>query len=521
PRTHIIYVGDGAVTTGDADPAAFARRAPSLYRGQGVFHAVVPGAQREAAALKAIAALGGGSVRALGPDDAAQVAFDLLREATLPRLRDVKLSFEGLAVAAVYPETLPDLPAGSQQVVVGRWDPTTAPPDGLKGRVRLTGRAGDRPFEVAHPVALGASPADDDASFVPRLWARAHLDHLLAQGATPAIKAQVIALSEDFQLATPYTSFLVLETDEDRERFQVKKRTRMRDGEEFFAKGRDQADHALRRQAVLAARAWRQQLRAQRLQALADLGRGLVGHLAGSVVSETAGVTWGGGDPRQQAARALPVGKATAADRAEAFGGEDKELALDEADLELQEANDDQGGGADVPAEPEPTAELEAAPPPPPASAPMPQQSARARRSMESTAGDRHFATNHAGVIYYEPRPSGADGLLGGRDDASRRPTTHHPFDGLLSPLPPASKAPAPSWPQDLVDALSPADLRARVARGHLRVRTSVQRPDRRGRLQPAGDGLWLLSAERWATTSVHLPGDDHRLDWLAPGAAG
>ncbi|MCO5170603.1 MAG: tetratricopeptide repeat protein [Planctomycetes bacterium] len=515
PRTHIIYVGDGAVTTGDADAAAFARRAPSLYKGQGVFHAVVPGAQREAAALKAIAALGGGSVRALGPDDAPQVAFDLLREATLPRLRDVKLSFEGLAVAAVHPETLPDLPAGAQQVVVGRWDPTTAPPDGLKGRVRLTGRAGDRPFEVTHEVALGASPADDDASFVPRLWARAHLDHLLAQGTTPELKAQVIALSEDFQLATPYTSFLVLETDEDRERFQVAKRTRMRDGEAFFAKGRDQADHALRRQAVLAARAWRQHLRAQRLQALSDLGRGLVGHLAGSVVTETAAMTWGGGGPRQEAARPMPVGKAQAANGAERLLAEYKALAGEEGELEFHDANDVLGADPDVPAEPEPTAELDAAPPPP-AAAPMPPAQSRARRSadrsLEAVAG-------RTLVRLVDDRSEGL-GLLLPADGVLHR--VGGPFDGLLPPLPPAPAGrAAPAWPQDLLDALTPADLRARVARGHLRVRTSVQRPDRRARLRPAGDGLWLLSAERWATASVHRPGDDHRLDWFAPGATG
>ena len=45
------------------------------------------------------------------------------------------------------------------------------------------------------------------------------------------------ALSEEFHIITPYTSLLVLESDADRERFKVKKRMLIRDGERFFAAG--------------------------------------------------------------------------------------------------------------------------------------------------------------------------------------------------------------------------------------------------------------------------------------------
>ncbi len=54
PRTHIIYVGDGIVTTGDADPVAFAKRLTRLYEGNaGTFHSVVLGNSFEPAALRA------------------------------------------------------------------------------------------------------------------------------------------------------------------------------------------------------------------------------------------------------------------------------------------------------------------------------------------------------------------------------------------------------------------------------------------------------------------------------------
>src|SRR5205085_2715130 len=82
------------------------------------------------------------------------------------------------------------------------------------------------------------------------------LDALLALGTSEAIKDEVIALSEECNIMTPYTSFLVLESDADRERFGVKKRFRMRDGEKFFAEGRDNVDFALMQQQMKRAGTW-------------------------------------------------------------------------------------------------------------------------------------------------------------------------------------------------------------------------------------------------------------------------
>ncbi len=520
--TQVIYVGDGAVTTGDADPAAFARRAPTRYKGQGSFHAVVPGSTREAAALKAIAALGGGSVRAVGSDPA-KTAFDLLAEVTSPRVRDVKLTFEGMAVAAVYPETLPDLPAGAQQVIVGRWDPTTAPKDGLKGKLRLTGQRPGGELSVTHEVALGAapSPREDDASFIPRLWARAHLDHLLAQGATAEVKQRVIALSEDFQLATPYTSFLVLETEADRERFQVKKRTRMRDGEEFFSRGRDDAEHALRRQTALQARAWRRALRARALEALADMNRGLTSRLG--VVEAHAAV----GYARQRAEYRRVRSEALAKTAAEPSGtlsfddGGDEEAEKSAAvDADLIGEDDVVGADEDAPDAPAEAFAQEAPAPAQPA-APMPQSRARLRlqdvdqgtdwtRGRAAQANDRLLAANHAGAVFYA------------EDKRFFPHTPSSPFDALLPGLPAApGAAPAFAWPKELTDAYAGLDLRGRVAAGALRVRARVERPDGRGRPRAHGEALWLLSSDRWATASLHREGEDVRLDWLAHAGAG
>ena len=72
---------------------------------------------------------------------------------------------------------------------------------------------------------------------------------------------------------TPYTSFLVLESDADRERFKVKRRFRMRDGEKYFQEGRDNATFELVQKQMQRAGNWRLGLRRAALKRLAALGR--------------------------------------------------------------------------------------------------------------------------------------------------------------------------------------------------------------------------------------------------------
>ena len=74
--------------------------------------------------VKAIAAQGGGSVRRVaGEKTPAAVALELLAEIAQPGLRDVHVSFTGLRTARVYPGELPNLAAGTQQVILGRYLP--------------------------------------------------------------------------------------------------------------------------------------------------------------------------------------------------------------------------------------------------------------------------------------------------------------------------------------------------------------------------------------------------------------
>jgi Flp pilus assembly protein TadD len=270
PKTHVVYVGDGIVTTGDADPVAFSKRLRRLYDGSSaILHSVSLGSSYEPRVLKAIAALSGGSMRKITGEQGPQaVARELLGEIAQPALRDIKVEFKGMKVARVYPETLANVPSGSQQILLGRYLPEGKD---QTGEVIVTGTQASKPVRFSTHVSL--KDAEEGNSFIPRLWARMHLDSLLEQGTSEVIRDEIIALSEEYQIITPYTSLLVLETDADRERFKVTRRFRMRDGERFFADGRDNAVFDLAQKNIKRAAVWRTALRRSVLRELARLGR--------------------------------------------------------------------------------------------------------------------------------------------------------------------------------------------------------------------------------------------------------
>jgi hypothetical protein len=164
---------------------------------------------------------------------------------------------------------------GSEQAVLGRFLPDAV---GKAAQVVVTGTLAGQPVRYAASFAVPA--AEEGNSFLPRLWARKHLDVLLAGGASAETKRQVVELSREYQIMTPYTSFLVLESDEDREKYGVARTVHMRDAEQFFAEARDRAVLEVARKQLEIAKGWRLGLRRRMLREIASLGRDLPIQLA-------------------------------------------------------------------------------------------------------------------------------------------------------------------------------------------------------------------------------------------------
>jgi len=347
PGTVVVYVGDGIGTTGDADPQALAQRLRALGMGGAkdapVCHAVAVSSTYEKPVLEAIAGIGGGSVRETG-DDPAAAAFGLLSEAAQPVVKDLKVSFEGIRTARVYPARLPNLPAGRQQVVLGRFLPTGGD---QHGKVIVTGTLQGKPVRYAADFLL--REGEEGNSFVPRLWARHHIDALLAEGNGKEVTDEIVSFSAEMGIMTPLTSFLVLENDDDRARYGVERRVRMRDGERFFAEGRDQASTELLADQMKRAQGWRLRLRAQMLREIATLGKQLSTVAVGWGPEEAKSVIGfgGGAGGRFQGPNGATSPIFFSSKKDEVFGDEDSATPVFGAQAE--EAPEEEEGATDAP----------------------------------------------------------------------------------------------------------------------------------------------------------------------------
>lgn len=121
-----------------------------------------------------------------------------------PVLTDISLDVEGVQVYDIYPYPLPDLYAGNQLVLTGRYTGS-----GM-GKIALSGYLGEQGVTNTYD---GYFSPDGEADFIPRLWAARKIGYLLTQirlhGEKEEWIAAVVMLSQRYGIVTPYTAFLI------------------------------------------------------------------------------------------------------------------------------------------------------------------------------------------------------------------------------------------------------------------------------------------------------------------------
>jgi Ca-activated chloride channel family protein len=126
-----------------------------------------------------------------------------------PVLSNIALDFVDVLVEQTYPQVLPDLFAGTQLILTGRYR------DGGASTITLSGEVGAARKEyVFRGQEFRASGGQD---FIPRLWATRAIGHLLREirlgGENDELVQSVVNLSIRYGIITPYTSYLIEEDD--------------------------------------------------------------------------------------------------------------------------------------------------------------------------------------------------------------------------------------------------------------------------------------------------------------------
>jgi Ca-activated chloride channel family protein len=140
----------------------------------------------------------------------------LFRKLSHPVLADLRIAYGDVEVQGLYPRRLPDLFRGSQVVAFGRYAGSGDVAIELTGRMSA-GRA-STPEERRFVYDASFPKASLDNDFLPQLWARRKIGYLLDQirlhGEEKELTDEVVRLSKEYGIATPYTSYLVLEDEE-------------------------------------------------------------------------------------------------------------------------------------------------------------------------------------------------------------------------------------------------------------------------------------------------------------------
>ncbi len=128
-----------------------------------------------------------------------------------PLLTDISIDWNGLPVADVYPQRIPDLFGAKPVILTGRFS------NSGRATIRLKGKMAGSDFVREIPVEFPETMASHDV--LAPLWARARIDSLMGQdylgaqqGSMQAgLKETITQLGIEYRLMTQFTSFVAVE----------------------------------------------------------------------------------------------------------------------------------------------------------------------------------------------------------------------------------------------------------------------------------------------------------------------
>ena len=121
-------------------------------------------------------------------------------------LADLRIELTGTDVNRTYPRDLPDLFEGGQIVWVGRYRQSG------RTTLQISGKVGGERRSFEFPAELADSDRGSTHEFVERIWATRRVGYLIDQidlsGQNKELIDELVSLSTQYGILTPYTSFL-------------------------------------------------------------------------------------------------------------------------------------------------------------------------------------------------------------------------------------------------------------------------------------------------------------------------
>jgi Ca-activated chloride channel homolog len=207
-RSAIILVTDGQPSWGQTRTDSLLAIAARVNTKQIRIFPIGVGDEPDYQLLQQLSKQQSGFFTRIASDDSIYAKMkDVYRLLFLPQVKSIALSFGTVTVSDMHPTPIPDVYAGDQLRLTGRFT------GGGPATVTLTGIAGLTPVSIQEPLFF----TDTVRSFpaVARYWGsqkiKSVLDLIAQTGEKKELVDQVIALSMRYSVLTPYTAFLVVE----------------------------------------------------------------------------------------------------------------------------------------------------------------------------------------------------------------------------------------------------------------------------------------------------------------------
>ncbi|MHC4134944.1 MAG: VIT domain-containing protein [Planctomycetota bacterium] len=202
----VVLLTDGLPTVGIKDADEIVARVRDGNRAHARVFTFGVGYDLDVKLLDRIAATTGGERDYVAPHERIDaVTARFFRRVDRPLLTDVSVEL-GPGLVQVYPKRMPDLFAGGQVVLLGRY----AEPGRRTIRVRGKHRGKAMVYEYRGRLA-----DSHGTPYLERLWAHRKvaflLDEIRLQGENDELREEVIALATQHAIVTPYTAGLVVE----------------------------------------------------------------------------------------------------------------------------------------------------------------------------------------------------------------------------------------------------------------------------------------------------------------------
>ncbi|NQT83236.1 VWA domain-containing protein, partial [bacterium] len=205
----IVFLTDGKPTVGITDEKQIIKTIAEKKKGSVRLFVFGAGYNVNTRLLDTLASENKGVAEYVEPKEDIEIKVSrFYAKASNPVLADPKLSFgDKVNTFEIYPKELPDLFKGSQVLVLGKYSGAG------DVAVTLSGKVNDDKRSFVYETTLPEREKKND--FVERLWATRKVGYLLEQirlhGEEKELKEEVMRLSKEYGIVTPYTSYLIVE----------------------------------------------------------------------------------------------------------------------------------------------------------------------------------------------------------------------------------------------------------------------------------------------------------------------